>query len=152
MMLVDAHYASAWCAPSIMVSWLAVFLTGLPVMARLAQRLPVGLIPEQLHVPSVRFDVVHHRSPHIPTVRHAPDAQRMCFKKSLAGFLPLTSIAATRCRSCLIRMKGLMPVAVLHTAWYQLRTTGMTAWYSASEWHVASPQLCHLPDGLPGQL
>jgi len=46
-------------------------------MAFLAQRFPVGLIPEQLLISPVRNDVIHHRCGQNLALRLAEGAQRM---------------------------------------------------------------------------
>ena len=81
----------------IVIFLVVILIPGLHIMMMLAQRLPVGLIPEQPHIPAMGYDVIHHRGPHIPAICHTADAQRVRFQESLTGLLPLTAIAAV-CR------------------------------------------------------
>jgi hypothetical protein len=46
-------------------------------MTGLAQRLPVALVPEELFISTVRFDVIYHCSLHILSFFKAPDTYGM---------------------------------------------------------------------------
>ena len=67
----------------------AVFVTGLSVMVFLAQRLPVGRIPEQRGIAAMRSDVVNDRRHPCAAFIQAHHAQWMLCKVFLAGALPL---------------------------------------------------------------
>ena len=67
---------------------------GFLVMAILAQRLPVLLIPEQILVTPVRNDVVHHRRSSQPAFLLALDAQWMPSKIRCPCLAPLAVIPA----------------------------------------------------------
>ena len=60
-----------------------VFGQGLLIVARLTQRLPVGSIPEQLLVATVRCDVVHNSCFGVSAPFHALSTQRMALKEPL---------------------------------------------------------------------
>lgn len=77
-------------------SGLAAGLLGLldRVMAGLAERLPVGLIPEQLLIASMDLDVVNHSGCTCTTLTLAVDAQRVVPKVALTCLLPLVAIAS----------------------------------------------------------
>ena len=79
-----------WSVPKLLV---AVFRHGLMVVAALAQRLPVGCIPEQFLVSTMGDDVVNHRGPHQLALCLAPNTQRMGLEDGSAGFLPTASVA-----------------------------------------------------------
>ena len=65
-------------------------VTGFPIMAALAQRLPVVLIPEQLLIAPVRNHMVDHRCGRQHALLHAGVAQRIARQKLFAGFPPGT--------------------------------------------------------------
>ena len=67
----------------VVVRGIAVLAAGFPVMAGLAQRLPVALVPEQFRITPVGHDVVDHRCGDIPSISLAFSTQRMAVKKSL---------------------------------------------------------------------
>lgn len=71
-----------------MVDGIAVLEPGLSVMAGLAERLPVGLVPEQGGVASMWFDVVNDGGLCVSPVSGALCTQRMGTKKRLALPLP----------------------------------------------------------------
>ena len=68
-------------------------VTGFPIMAALAQRLPVVLIPEQLLIAPVRNHMVDHRCRCEPAVLHAFIAQRVALQESRAGLAPAAVVA-----------------------------------------------------------
>ena len=72
-------------------------VTGFPIMAALAQRLPVVLIPEQLLIAPVRNHMVDHRCRCEPAVLHAFIAQRVALQESRTGLAPAAVIVAGFC-------------------------------------------------------
>lgn len=84
---------------SISVLLIPVLGHSLAVMAFLAQCLPVGFIPEQLLIPTVRHDMVHHGGFHQPALLLTPDTQRMCFQEPAPCPAP-PAVIATPGRSC----------------------------------------------------
>ena len=68
-------------------------VTGFPIMAALAQRLPVVLIPEQLLIAPVRNHMVDHRCLCEHAVLHALIAQRVALQESRAGLSPAAVVA-----------------------------------------------------------
>ena len=65
-----------------------VFCRALAAMARIANALPVTLIPEQLEVALVRPDMVDDLGRRHPALTLAHDAQRMRLDIGVAGFDP----------------------------------------------------------------
>ena len=63
------------------------------VVARLAQRLPVALVPKQIFITSVRYDVVNDRCLGISSLLQALGAQRMLSQELSAYLLPPAAIA-----------------------------------------------------------
>src|SRR5690606_17095567 len=64
------------------------------VVMRLAQRLPVGLIPEQAHILAMRLDVVDDsRADSLSIVREAHAAPRMLGEIRCSRFVPSRGIA-----------------------------------------------------------
>ena len=57
-------------------------------MASLAERLPVGLIPEQPLIAPMRDDVIHHCCGHDLALRKAEGAQRMLLQEESASLTP----------------------------------------------------------------
>lgn len=76
-----------------MIHRIVVLSPGLPAVAAVAEGLPVGLIPEQRPVPTVRDDVVHVRGLDEATFLPALRTERVRQEKSLACLLPCGSIA-----------------------------------------------------------
>lgn len=68
-------------------------VTGFPIMASLAQRLPVVFIPEQLLIAPVRNHMVDYRCRCEPAVLHALIAQRVALQESRAGLSPAAVVA-----------------------------------------------------------
>jgi len=60
-----------FCRLNACTSEAAILARRLAVVARLRQALPVGLIPEQPNVATVRRDVIHDRCGHEQTRRRA---------------------------------------------------------------------------------
>ena len=69
---------------------------GFPVVALFAQRLPVALVPEQLPVAPVRYDVIYNLRLGKPAFALALLAKRIGFQVSLACFAPVMIITALR--------------------------------------------------------
>lgn len=123
------------------VSWSAVFQTGLFIVVRFTQRLPVATIPEQIPVSTVRYDVVNDRCFHVPSLRQALNTQRMGSEELLAGLLPCTTVPTAGRASRFLWMEGAVLITVLPTG-YQLRTAGMRTGALRSERHgIQSPQI-----------
>ena len=66
----------------------------LDAVVPVTQALPVALIPEQLRITTVRYDVIYIRSFHVPAFLHALHTERMGLQVLFSGFLPLTSVTA----------------------------------------------------------
>ena len=77
-----------------MVLRIAILRPGLSVMAGLAERLPVVLIPEQFLISAVRNDVVDNRRFDVPSFRSAFDAERMRPQEPFAFPLPGFSVSS----------------------------------------------------------
>ena len=88
------HYRAMRDSTSIVILRVAVFCPGLPVMAVFAERLPVGLVPEQLLISTVRNDVVDDRRLDVPSFLGALGAERVRPQEPLAFPLPGFSISA----------------------------------------------------------
>ena len=80
-----------------MVVLIPVLGHGLGVMARLAQRLPVFLVPEQLLVTSMGNDVVNHSGWHNLSFLLAADTQWVGSKECLSGSLPPSVVSLLFC-------------------------------------------------------
>nr|DAY97717.1 MAG TPA: hypothetical protein [Caudoviricetes sp.] len=80
-----------------MVVLIPVLGHGLCVVARLAQRLPVFLVPEQLLVTSMGNDVVNNSGWHNLSLLLAADTQWMGSKKCLSGSLPSSVVSFLFC-------------------------------------------------------
>ena len=77
------------------------------------QSLPVAPIPEQLHVTTVRNDVVDVRCLHVRPFLHTLHTQRVHLQVLLPGLSPSCSVASARSGPHLFRVHGLMLLAVL---------------------------------------
>ena len=75
----------------------AALARGLGIVAPLAQRSPIRLVPEQLLVTSVRHDMVDHRRRLDPLCRRAPYAQRVASEIPPPRPAPAGAIAPARC-------------------------------------------------------
>ena len=75
------------------VLFVAISRHGLPVVAALAQGLPVTLVPEQYRVTSVRFDMIYNYGLGYSIIGKASKAQLISFKKWLPCFSPPTVVA-----------------------------------------------------------
>ena len=60
-----------------MVNRVAVFSSGLLIVALLTQRLPVRPVPEELRISSVRNDVIHNRRRRCDAMLQTLLAERM---------------------------------------------------------------------------
>lgn len=92
--------------PPLCASEAAILCGCLDVMASLAQRLPVGSIPKQILVTTMRFDVVNHSSCYYLAALLMLGAKWMLAKEAFARLLPgiaVASLAACTalCISCL---------------------------------------------------
>ena len=79
---------------SIAIFRIAVLCPGFPVVALLAQCLPVALVPEQVLIPSVRDDMIHNCRFPISAILHASDTERMGIEILSAGFLPSSAVSS----------------------------------------------------------
>ena len=77
----------------------------LAVVVRLAETLPIALVPEQLLVTTVRYDVIHHCSLGVPSQFHALHTQRMALEVGFARLLPPATVTSLGCGSCHLRVK-----------------------------------------------
>ena len=77
--------------PNILATFFAFFDN---IVARPAQRLPVAAIPEELHVATVRDDVVNHAGRCHPVITLAVDAQGMGIEVHQSRLLPCVTITA----------------------------------------------------------
>lgn len=68
--------------------------TGFVIVAGLAQRLPVALVPEEFRIATMRDDVVNDRRGNISSVPLTLSAQRMPMKVSLRRLLPSPVVSA----------------------------------------------------------
>ena len=62
--------------------------SGFLIVAFLAQRLPVRLVPEQPLIAPVRNEVIYHRRGHDLSLCLAEGTQRMLLQEKSAGFAP----------------------------------------------------------------
>lgn len=108
-----------------MIFLIPIFRHGLLIMTGLAETLPVPFIPEQFFIPTMRYDMIHHRSFYQHFLHSALLTQRMCFQESASGFLPMPVISTP------IRGSTIIPMyfSVLFTikSCSQLRTSRMLA-------------------------
>ena len=63
-------------------------------MARLAQRLPVVVVPEEMEIASMRNDVINDRGLHQCAARLVINAKWMAAQISFTRLLPFVSVAA----------------------------------------------------------
>ena len=80
-------------------------------MAPLAKRLPVALVPEQLPVTPVRYDVIYNLRLGKPAFALALLAKRIGFQVSLACLLPVMIVATVACARSVLGMKPRMELA-----------------------------------------
>ena len=82
-------------------------------MARLTERTPVGLIPEQLLVTAVRDNVIDHGGRRQPICLQALRAERVFPKKKGARLPPAPVIAALRRRFARVRLLVLRAIGLV---------------------------------------
>src|SRR5690606_14957821 len=102
---------------------------GLPVVMRLAERLPVALIPEPRRIAAVRDDVVDHGRDLDPPFLPALDAERIRPEEARPGPLPRGPVAAL-CRGAApaVGLPASVPVvACAPTPFDQFRTARVHA-------------------------
>ena len=109
-------------------------------MARLTQRLPVVLIPEQLLIASVRNDVVNHRCLHKSAVSFAHNTQRIVAKIPPAFLLPFARVTARGGRPFHFRMQRLVFITIFLSVCNKLTTAGMLTRYVWSVRHLFHSQ------------
>ena len=88
-------------------------MTGLLVVMLLAERLPVAPVPEELQIPSVRDDMIHHRGFHELSFLPALHAERMALEELLRCFPPLAPVAAAGSRPYFLGVQGFMLITIL---------------------------------------
>lgn len=126
----------------------------LPVVVRLAERLPVGLVPEPLRVAAVRDDVVDHGRDLDPPFLPALDAERIRPEEARPGPLPRGPVAPS-CRAAAPAV-GLSPYLsqVSRTAIptpHERGTSRVHAWARRVVRHRhLQTQKAPAPDALPG--
>ena len=136
---------------SVPIRWVDVLCQRLSVVALLAKSLPVALVPEQLLVTTVRYNVIHHCSLGVPSQFHALHAQRMALKVGFACLLPSAAVSAFGCGACHLRVKRQMLCTVQPAGFHQLWTSGLTARHFRSVRYVKHLlQLCS--NDIPTQL
>lgn len=121
---------------SICVSWAAVLASGLFIVARLTETLPVLLVPEQCHVAAMRSYVVNHCCLCVFAMSHALHAKRMFFEECFACWPPSAVVASLACRTGSFGMHTQMFPAILIT--YQSCAAGMPTRFLWSVWHSLS--------------
>lgn len=124
-----------------MVHRVDVFGQSLAVMAWLAQRLPVGFVPEKSGIATVRSDVVHHSGLRVSPLLHALGAEWMGLEILLAYFLPLPCVATLSRWARDFRMQRQVLLTVECAGLHKLRATGLAARHLRSAWHFFSPLL-----------
>lgn len=112
-------------------------LARLPVMARLAQRLPIRLIPKQSVVTAVRDDVVDYSGGRQPIRPQALRAERVFPKKKGARFPPAPIVAALCRRFTGVRLLMLRAIGLFT----QIGAARMTAWTLWFPGHFDPPQM-----------
>ena len=98
-------------------------LACLPIMTRLAERTPVGLIPEQLLVTAVRDNVIDHGGRRQPICLQALRAERVFPKKKGARLSPAPVVAALRRRFAGVLLSVLLTIGRVA----EVGAAGMTA-------------------------
>ena len=115
-------------ALSVPVFLIPVLCPGLPVMASLAQSLPVVPIPEQDAVTAVGLDMVNHGCFRVPSHRHAFHTERMDSEVLPACLLPGSPIPAAPSTPDFLRVERFVFFAVLLPGIHQFRASRMAAW------------------------
>ena len=109
----------------------------LSTVAAVAERLPVGFIPEQRPVSSVRSDVIHIGGLDVTPLFQAVHAQWMQKQVPFSGLPPRCAVSLLCGRAPFLRMKQLVFVTVLRPGGNQRRTAGMPAgnlWFRGHWW------------------
>ena len=106
---------------------------GFPVVALLAKRLPVLLIPEHHRISPVRLDMIHNRCRRQFSCPLTLCAKRMPCQEPLSRLLPTTAVAALKGVCSITNMQFGMLVAV--TIIRQSRAARMLAWFLRSFGH-----------------
>jgi len=75
----------------------AAFMRGLGIVAGLARRRPVALVPEQRLIAPMRHDMVHDRRRHHAPQGPAGGTQRVPCQKGRPGPAPARTVAPARC-------------------------------------------------------
>ncbi len=99
----------------------------LPVMAPLAERLPVVLIPEESLVSPVGNDMIHHRRPDILAGLQTFGAERMNKQELSADLVPSAVVSPAGSRVILFRMQRPVSVAVFGSLRDKVRASRMAA-------------------------
>ena len=113
---------------SVSVLRIPVLCPGLPVVASLAQRLPVVPVPEQDAVTPVGLDMVNHGCFRVPSHRHAFHTERMDSEVLPACLLPGSPIPAAPSTPDFLRVERFVFFAVLLPGIHQFRASRMAAW------------------------
>lgn len=71
----------------------AVLSSGLLIVTRLAQRLPVRVAPHQVVIATMRNNMIDNSCRHILSLRHTLHAQRMLPQVCFADTLPPAAVA-----------------------------------------------------------
>ena len=106
------------------------------IMARLTQALPVGLVPEQLLVSTMGFNVIHHSGFRVPTLLYTLGAQRMGLKELLGFPLPSAAVAALPRRTGHLWMERQVFLTVLLAGFHQRCASSLLAGDFRSIWHL----------------
>lgn len=118
-----------------MVVLVAILGHGLGVVARLTQRLPVLLVPEQLLVTSMGNDVVNNSGWHNLTLLLATDTQWVGRKECLSGSLPPSVVAFLLCGLGVVVVERGVILTVHRTVGNEPTTAGVFAWCVRSARH-----------------
>ena len=103
----------------------------------LAQRLPVVLVPEQTRITTVRHNVVHDCSLHVPrrVLLQTLYTEGMLLKEQPACSLPSPAVATLRCRASNLRVKRQMLITIDLVTVYKLRASRMPTGFPWFVWH-----------------
>lgn len=109
-----------------MIHRVLVLSSGLPVMAPLAESLPVRPVPEEPGITPVRDYVVDDCCLNIsPFLQALPTERLDVTQKRLAGLAPGSSISTAGRRPYLLWVQSPMLLAVLLSPGHQFRTAGV---------------------------
>lgn len=128
---------------SVVIQRIPIRGTGFVIVAGLAQRLPVALVPEEFRIATMRDDVVNDRRGNISSVPLTLSAQRMPMKVSLRRLLPSPGVSALTGRPCILRMQAGMRVTILPASRHQPWAAGMDTGVIRQSRHAQ--RLLHLP-------